>query len=61
MQEDPLVIIYAVREGKEPTRCDTYGVYLVYFNATCFGHQYVHRQEYSIVTTALMASTGIAA
>jgi hypothetical protein len=49
-----------IMNGKEPTRCNTYRVYSLYFNSTCFGHQYAHHQEYSTVTTALMSSTGIA-
>jgi hypothetical protein len=39
---------------KEPTvrRCNTYGVYSVFFKSTCFGDQYAHHQEYNKVTTA---------
>jgi hypothetical protein len=31
-------------EGKEPTRCDTVCSFIA---STCFGHQYVHHQEYN--------------
>jgi hypothetical protein len=41
-----------IRQGKEPTRCITYGVYSVFFSSTCFGHQYAHHQEYNMMTTA---------
>jgi hypothetical protein len=38
---------FKIRQGKEPTRCNTYEVYSVSFGSTCFGHRYGHHQGYS--------------
>jgi hypothetical protein len=42
------------RQDKEPTRCNTYEVYSMFFSSTRFGHQYSHHQEYNIANYRIL-------